>query len=313
MVHNDNHQLRVIYIGGIEHNGSTFLGLALGNHPQIECVGELSQLPRLGWAGDHMCACGQPISQCTYWCDVRETWQRMTGEEIEVILAEERSFDRNGSLPRVLLENYIRTPAFSRYSYHTRSLFEAIQQVSGKSIIVDTSKRTSRALALSMIEGIDLRLIHLVRDARGVAYSSAKPQRAIQKTPRQSAARWRTINGSLGIVRQMMKEEKSIVVRYEDFIADPQRELERIGHFSGVDLSLIGDGLFSGRPFVSNHIGIGNGFLQGKQEVVLHRKIDWPKKMSQKEQQLVWRISAGGMRKFGYQEDPDEFQLPEGY
>jgi hypothetical protein len=35
--------------------------------------------------------------------------------------------------------------------------------------------------------------------------------------------------------------------------------------------------------------------------------------MSQKEQQLVWRISAGGMRKFGYQEDPDEFQLPEGY
>lgn len=300
----DNSALRVIYIGGIEHNGSTLLGLTLGNHPQIECIGELSQLPRLGWAGDHLCACGQNIATCEYWSNVRKAWSDMTKEDIEVLISGENMFDRNVSFPRLLLEKYVQSAAFVKYCNHMRALYEAIQHVSGKSIIVDTSKRVSRALALSMMDGVDLRLIHLVRDARGVAHSSAKSKRAAQRAWWKTAARWRAINGSFRIASPIVGEERAILVRYEDFIANPEDVLGKIGRFIDVDLTSIAGILTSGRALASGHIGIGNGFLQGEREVVLQRTIGWPKKMPPEDQQNVWRVTAGSMRYYGYDEEP---------
>ncbi len=305
IVQDNKSTLRIIYIGGIEHNGSTLLGLALGNHPQIECVGELSQLPRLGWAGNHLCACGLPIKNCEYWRDVREAWEKITNADIGALIKAESIFDRNLSFPRLLLERTMQSPAFIKYCNHTLALYKAVQQVSGKSVIVDTSKRVSRAMVLSMTDGIDLRLIHLVRDARGVAYSSAKPQRAIQRAWWKSAARWRYINGSFRVVRQVVGNENTILVRYEDFIGHPEKVLEKIGRFVDLDLSSIADVLSSGGTLTSGHIGIGNGFLQGKREIVLRRTIDWPKKMPQNEQSNVWRMTAGGMHHYGYQQEPD--------
>jgi hypothetical protein len=298
--------MRVVYIGGIEHNGSTLLGLTLGNHPQIECIGELSQLPRLGWAGDQLCACGENIADCQYWRNVRQTWSGITQADIDVLITAENIFDRNSSLPRLLLEKNIRSAAFARYSSQPRVLFEAIQHITGKPVIVDTSKRVSRALALSMMEGIDLRLIHLVRDARGVAHSSAKPQRAIQREWWKSAARWHYINGSFRIVSHMLDKEKIMIVRYEDFIAQPEELLAQIGDFIGVDLTSVASVLSSGGALASGHIGIGNGFLQGEQQIVLRRTIDWPQKMPRDDQRKVWRVTARSMRRYGYREEPDD-------
>ena len=300
----DRSAIRVIYIGGIEHNGSTLLGLTLGNHPQIECVGELSQLPRIGWAGNHPCACGRDIADCEYWSDIRMAWSDMTGEDIDVLLSGENNFDRNSSFPRLLLEKYIQSPAFVNYCDQTLSLYKAIKKVSGKPVIVDTSKRVSRALALSMMDGVDLRLIHLIRDARGVAYSSANPKRARQRAWWKTAARWRTINGLFRIARPIIGEDKTLQVRYEDFIDSPDRTLDEIGCFIDVDLTSIAETLSSGRTLASGHIGIGNGFLQGEKEIVLQRTISWPMKMSIDDQRNVWRVTAGSMRYYGYEEEP---------
>ena len=300
----DNSALRVIYIGGIEHNGSTLLGLTLGNHPQIECIGELSQLPRLGWVGDHLCACGQTVVDCAYWGKVHEVWSDITEEQIEVLIAGEKIFDRNISFPRLLLEKHVQSPAFVKYCNHTWALYEAIQQVSGKSVIVDTSKRVSRALALSLMKGIDLRLIHLVRDARGVAYSSAQPKRAAQRAWWKTAARWRAINGTYRVAGSIIGEDKTILVRYEDFIAKPEQVINKIGRFIDIDLSSLAEVLSHGGALASGHIGIGNGFLQGEQEIVLRRTIGWPEKMPLDEQRNVWRVTAGSMRHYGYEKEP---------
>jgi len=302
-VQDDKTLLRVIYIGGIEHNGSTLLGLTLGNHSQIECIGELSQLPRLGWAGDHLCACGKTITDCEYWNNVRKTWSGSTGEDIEVLIAGENRFDRNSSFLRLLLENNVQSQAFQKYSSQTKALYEAIQQVSGKPIIVDTSKRVSRAVALSLIDGIDLRLIHLVRDARAVAYSSAKTKRAQQKSWWKSAARWRAINESFHIASRVVGKDKKILIRYEDFIEKPDQTLAKIGHFIGVNLTSISKVLSSGGALAPGHIGIGNGFLQGEKEIILRPSENWPEKMSIQEQRKVWKITVGRMRLYGYEEE----------
>src|SRR5215204_7091410 len=50
-------------------------------------------------------------------------------------------------------------------------LYRAIQRVSGAGVIVDSSKRLTYAVLLSLLPFADLRVVHLVRDSRAVAYS----------------------------------------------------------------------------------------------------------------------------------------------
>ena len=63
---------------------------------------------------------------------------------------------------------------FQAYDQQVRALFQAIRAVSGKRVVEDTTKTPSRALVLSMISGVDVRILHLVRDGRGVAWSMEK-------------------------------------------------------------------------------------------------------------------------------------------
>ena len=52
-----------------------------------------------------------------------------------------------------------------------RRLYRAIAAVSGADVVVDASKSTAQLFALRRIDGLDLRVLNLVRDSRGVANS----------------------------------------------------------------------------------------------------------------------------------------------
>ena len=41
--------MKVVYIMGLWRSGSTLLDIVLGNHQSIESVGELRNLPIVGW------------------------------------------------------------------------------------------------------------------------------------------------------------------------------------------------------------------------------------------------------------------------
>ena len=53
-------------------------------------------------------------------------------------------------------------------------LYRAIAAVSGAEVVVDASKSTAQLFALRRIDGLDLRVVNLVRDSRGVANSWTK-------------------------------------------------------------------------------------------------------------------------------------------
>src|ERR1019366_6712916 len=53
-------------------------------------------------------------------------------------------------------------------------LYSAIREVAGKSVVVDSSREASQALVLARIPSIDLRVLHLVRDSRAVAFSYSR-------------------------------------------------------------------------------------------------------------------------------------------
>jgi hypothetical protein len=293
-------KLRIIYIGGLEHSGSTLLGLILDNHTQIICVGELSHLARVGWQGDQKCSCGLQIRDCTFWTKVRTLWEEMTNEHIDKLIEIENNFDLNRQLPRILFERYIQSSAFKDYCEYSLMLFRAIKLVSGRSIIVDTSKRASRALALSSINEIDLRLIHLIRDARGVAYSSGKPKRISPKPWWISALRWDFINLAFEFIKPIIGDKMVLQLRYEDLISNPEDTIRRLGDFIGLDTTLLTLSVSRNEPLVADHIGAGNSFLITGNNFYLNSRINWINQMPLTNQKKVWMLTKKRMIHYGY-------------
>jgi hypothetical protein len=102
------------------------------------------------------------------------------------------------------------------------------------SVVVDASKGPAQALALSRSPGIDLRLLHLVRDVRGVAFSWAKagvarPQAAggdgvmASYRAHRTATHWSAFQAEAAVIRAAV--EHSARLRYEDLVAAPRRSL----------------------------------------------------------------------------------------
>ena len=115
-------------------------------------------------------------------------------------------------------------------------MYRAIQSVSGSRVVVDTSKEPAYGYALGMVEGIDVRVLHLIRDPRAAAYSWTKKKRQPdspdrefmhRKTPTQSAVLWDAWNGAIEALWRD-KPENYLRLRYEDFIAEPRQSFEQI-------------------------------------------------------------------------------------
>ena len=64
--------MKVIYIAGLGHSGSTFLELLLASHPDVVGLGEIGlQVERLLLdpsfnAGEALCSCGTTARECEF-------------------------------------------------------------------------------------------------------------------------------------------------------------------------------------------------------------------------------------------------------
>ena len=114
-------------------------------------------------------------------------------------------------------------------------LYRAVAAVSGAEVVVDASKSTAQLFALRRIRGLDLRVVNLVRDSRGVANSwnksgIVKPQStdgALMGTyaPHRLAVLWAALQLECAVLRAAAPH--SARVRYEDLVAAPRPTLER--------------------------------------------------------------------------------------
>jgi hypothetical protein len=189
--------VKVLKITGLGRSGSTILDVVLGNHPQIESVGEVGNLGRNGWISREslrginpkrlrrpICTCGKrldvlyvdaPDEACPFWASVRREWvERTDPASIESYPKLQNDFELKSRWPRLLYEKRRPSAAFRSYAGLTRAFFESIRAVSGKPVIVDSATVPIRTFALGMTPGIDLYAVHLVRDGRGVITSHRK-------------------------------------------------------------------------------------------------------------------------------------------
>ena len=302
---------RVLYVVGAARSGSTVLQTVLGSHPQIEGVGELGFLSRSGHVFEEYCACGEPADVCPYWSEVRRVWARYGGpHDLAEYIALQREFEgEKWRLKRLLRHRHRPSLRFQAYAQQVRTLLQAISTVSGKRIVADTTKTPSRALVLSMIAGIDLRIVHLVRDGRGVAWSVKKglrkddrggvqtdqPPRSVLRT----AAYWVVLNLQSAWVRTQLAPQKSVRIRYEDFMAQPKETLDRIGALLDCDFSEVAKALESEATFPSGHAVAGNR-LRMVGTVRLNPDKEWSQKMSAKDRMLFQAVAGALMWQYGY-------------
>lgn len=161
--------IKVIYIAGNGHSGSTLLDMILGSNEGCFSVGEITFITRSTIMGEY-CSCKRTISECEVWTEVLEKW----GDKREISYQRYHElhwqFERNKKTFQTLLNYIWPSSVFEQYCLATLQLFQAIQEVTGCSVIIDSSKSPQRIAVLSKI--VDLEVIHICRNFTGVLNSS---------------------------------------------------------------------------------------------------------------------------------------------
>jgi hypothetical protein len=96
---------------------------------------------------------------------------------------------------------------------------------------VDASKDPTRARYLIKTSGLDVRVIHLVRDSLAFVNSD---QRHRKRTLGASIRMWKRCSDHVERLRATLPEDRFLRVRYEDLCQDLESELRRITDFAGV-------------------------------------------------------------------------------
>src|SRR5262249_38079404 len=121
--------------------------------------------------------------------------------------------------------------AVKRTSRRVEHLARAATEMTKKDVFVDVQKDAMRVKFLSEIPGLDLRVVHLVRDVRGSVVSFMK-----NGTPGLAAATRRWLNDNMNSVRakRFIPPDRWKFIRYETLCEDPQGTLDAIADFVGV-------------------------------------------------------------------------------
>jgi hypothetical protein len=171
------------------------------------------------------------------------------------------------------------------------ALVHSVLAVTEKRVFVDTSKNTRRFKYMSRHSSFDVRVVLLIRDARGSVVSQ---MRHMDRSVSKSAVAW--TKGVAGIMRvwEKLPEHKRMILKYEDLCRDPQPTLQGLYRFCGVDPSFELD--LSALP--THHI-IGNSTrMRTLTEIRLDER--WKRVLSPDQLQTIQQIAGRQNQSFGY-------------
>lgn len=300
----DTAPVRVVYIAGYGRSGTTLLDIALGQHPAVMGGGEIATLARHVWPNDEYCACGAAVQSCPMWSGIVEDWSE--GDEPTLIDDYRRAQERTETIFGLgrLLERFRSTLHASR----SAKLFRSIAIRSSSAVVVDSSKLPGRAFALAGTPGIELFVIHVVRDPRGVAWSLKKGykrqvdagiQRELLPKPLlYTALRWAVVNLATERLCRRVGSRRSTRIKYEDFVADPRGTVRRI--LTRVDPELAAQNLDMVANSISPQHQVAGSRHRMQPEIVVGRDEHWKETMPRFQRWLVTLACAPLLVRYGY-------------
>ncbi len=303
--------ITLLFVGGLGRSGSTLLDRLLGAVDGYFAFGELVHLWQRGLVDNERCGCGVPFDECPVWTRVGQVafggWDAVDAQEM---LSLQHAVDRHRHVPQLLLrggDGSAWAAELTTYTSVLSRLYSAVQEVTGARVLVDSTKHPSTAFLLRHVESVDVRLVHLVRDSRGIAHSWSRTVRRPESTngesymtrwpPQRIAAQYMSYNPLLhGLAHRV----PSVLVRYEDVVASPETQLRRI-------LALTGDA-DTPLPFLDgstarledNHNVGGNPMRFRRGEITLDEDDEWRTEMNPTHRRMVTTLTAPLLVRYGY-------------
>lgn len=308
--------VKVLYILGIYRSGTTILSNLIGQLTGLFCPGELRAIWREIASPYGKCGCGEALGRCGVWSSIlsnvigddevtAEVGSQMQRWQANTLL-DTHTWRRVPSLLRNGDEELARDGDLARYGARMVRLYRAITKVTGARVIVDSSKEPADAALLRLLPGISPYFVQIVRDPRGTVYSSLRreaPDRRMQGTHcRRSAyisSSWVLGNLARSAVRRAHASDRALLLRYEDFIADPHGTLDTISEMVGERTSkeFIANQTATLRP---THTVAGNDNRFRTGPVRLQQDTEWMTRLHPVDRTTVAILTYPLLLRYGY-------------
>jgi hypothetical protein len=309
---------KVLYIVGYSRSGSTLLDCMLGEIPGFFSTGELAYIWTHGLRDNQLCGCGERFLSCPFWEEVgRRAFGGWSTVDLPEMLALEQSVNRHRYIHLLLLPRMSREfeANLHRYAEMLGRIYEAIAAVAPARVIIDSSIDPAYGFLLRHVPGIDLRVIHMIRDSRATAFSWTRWQRKTDRVdsavyqrrfrPSATAVRWDVYHLLAQLLSRLQGPE--LRVRYESFVREPRAVVSRVLEHAderpaGVDLSFIGENEVS---LSTNHTVAGSLMRLRSGSLPVRLDAEWEEAFEPMSRRVVTLLTSPLLRLYGYRDGGD--------
>ncbi|WP_299659935.1 sulfotransferase [uncultured Psychromonas sp.] len=321
---------KLVYLAAASHSGSTMTAMLLGAHPDLCSVGEL-KANNLGDKNSYLCSCKKLVNDCDFWLGVTG---KMAAKGHDFCISDAGTNIRTGATPFILrlLKPLVRGSFIELFRDSLLSLspvwrknlpylqkrnsdyVRSIAEQANVDTVVDSSKIGIRLKYLLRNPDLDIKVIWVVRDGRGVSLAYKNPSEfADAKDPKLrgggagatqehnrgvevGAHEWVRCNQETEAVLATMPKENWMQVHYEDICNDTVKTLDKLFEFIGVAPSLKRLDFKT----VEHHV-VGNGMrLDDSEEIKLDDR--WKQLLDKNELAIYHQVTGDYHQALGYTE-----------
>jgi hypothetical protein len=236
-------KVRVAYIAGAGFSGSTLLEQALSQIDGCVSVGEPYRPLFEPYWPEMTCGCGELFRDCPFWNPVLEDAyngeQDATRERLRVlgegmVAHSVRSAYTHSSPPHSV------RAAFREIGALLEPMYRAVLDRTGARVVVDASKTALWGMGILAAPGIELDVVHLVREPRGFAMSNSRPHdfwppgtQTIPRGPIRSYVNWGVSNVEAEYLAR--HANRSLTLLYDSFARSPEPTFLSVVEMLGLD------------------------------------------------------------------------------
>lgn len=289
----------------------------LDREPQVQALGEVVHLWQRSVRDNELCGCGVAFHDCPFWSRVGDVafggWDRV---DVDRVLTLRDRVDRSKRVPKLVagLTSQEWRDDLAEYVGHYERLYAAAREVSGCDVVLDSSKQASLPYCLATSDRLDLSVLHCVRDSRAVAYSQGKQVERPEGTSEESRHMHRLRAGGSSFYWVLHNLEvdyfgarrgRTLRLRYEDWVEDPDAALAEIRRFAGLTAtpSRAAEDAAADSSQVelgASHTCSGNPMRFTRGTVQLRADDRWRREMRRRDVAAVTALTGPLLKRYGY-------------
>ncbi len=303
--------------------------MLLGAHPDACTVGELKGASR-GNPDTYRCSCGALIRECGFWRKISAAMQARghvyevtsAGTDIKAVAGRYaqrllRPLHRTAGLECVRDALLSFSPEWRAHLRRTQArnaaLVETLLEVSGARVVIDSSKTGLRLKYLLRNPALEVRVLRLQRDGRGVSLTHTNPgEFADASAPhlrsggtggpghtglsmREAASLWQDSNAEADRITATLGAAQCLTIRYEELCVNTAQTMRTVCEFFGLEPFDPGSDF---RECKQQHV-VGNGMRMDTTSEIRHDE-RWRTHLTPEQLNVFNEVAGALNRQYGY-------------